>query len=230
MPPRQPRTRRHAGRSWRRAATVTAALLGAGCVRTPSLAPAPLRAPSSAETAIYRLIAESVYVRTTSRSVGIVVSPVDTSCASSSCPSLASRWGLDPLWWADGDSASALAERADLLARPARPLTLSAVPDGQHLLQSVDADSAAMVVAQPDTAHWTAFEDHHGGASGFVWFSPIGFDAQHQSAVVFADWRCGPFCGHTVTIALRATPNGVWQIADMLLVSSRAPRTGSDQH
>ncbi len=207
----------------------TVAVTATACVRHASTAPTPLSAPTAAETAIYRLVAESVYVRTTSHSVGIVATPIDTACAANACPALASRWGLDPLWWADGDSASALAERVDLLARAAQPLTLAAVPDGQRLLESVDPDSAAIVVAQSDTAHWTAFKDHHGGAAGFLWFSPVGFDAQRRSAVVFVDWRCGPLCGHTVAIALRADPDGAWRIADMLLVSSRSTRTGTDQ-
>lgn len=213
---------------WQRAVVAAVGVTTAACVRQPSTAPTPLTAPTAAETAIYRLVAESVYVRTTSHSVGIVASPIDTACTANACPALASRWGLDPLWWADGDSASALAERADLLAHSVRPVTLAAVPDGQRLLQSVDPDSAAMVVAQSDTAHWTAFKDHHGGASGFLWFSPVGFDTQRRSAVVFVDWWCGPFCGHTVAIAFRADPDGAWQIADMLLVSSRATRAGTD--
>ncbi|HVA58329.1 MAG: hypothetical protein WBQ26_10270 [Gemmatimonadaceae bacterium] len=183
-----------------------------------------MRAATPAETAIYRLVAESVYVRTTARSVGIVTASLDTACMSQPCHPLLSRWGLDPLWWADGDSASALATRADLMARTASPLTLAAVPDGQRLLQAVAPDSAAVVVAQPDTARWKAFKEHHGGASGFLWFSPVGFDARRQSAVVFVDWRCGPLCGHTVTIALHATADGAWRIADMLLVSSRSAR------
>ncbi|HVZ77600.1 MAG TPA: hypothetical protein VG818_06440 [Gemmatimonadaceae bacterium] len=37
------------------------------------------------------------------------------------------------------------------------------------------------------------------------------------------DWACGPTCGHTVTIALRARDDTTWAIRDMLLLSSRDP-------
>ncbi len=225
MHPSFPRDR--AAHAWTRAVGALAA--AAACVGRPSTAPTPLRPATAAETAIYRLVAESVYVRTTSRSVGIVSASLDTACAMSACPPLASRWGLDPLWWADGDSASALAARADLLAHAAPPTVLAIVPDGRPLLQSVAPDSAATVIAEPDTAQWTAFKDHHGAASGFLWFSPVGFDAQGRSAIVFADWRCGPRCGNTLAVALRADGAGGWRIADMLLVSSQAAPVAADR-
>jgi hypothetical protein len=209
-----------------RFAAAGAVVLAAGCVRHPSTAPTPQHAASAAETAIYRLVAESVYVRTTGRSVGIVTAPLDTGCAAEPCRPLTARWGLDPLWWADGDTTAAIAERHDLLARVNEPLWLGGVAAGQSLLQTVQPDSAAIVVAHPDTANWTAFKELHGGASGFVWFSPIGFDTRHHRALVFADWRCGPACGHTVAVALNAGAGGGWHIADMLLISSRGPNLG----
>jgi hypothetical protein len=39
--------------------------------------------------------------------------------------------------------------------------------------------------------------------------------------VAFVDWRCGPTCGHTVGVALTATSDTGWAIADVLLLSSR---------
>ncbi|HEY5218351.1 MAG TPA: hypothetical protein VIJ16_01020 [Gemmatimonadaceae bacterium] len=206
-------------------ALLCAALTLAGCAPHPSTTAAPVRAADTPEMTIYRTVAESVYVRTTGRSVGIVSVPLDTACSAATCGPLARRWGLEPLWWAVGDSSSARAARADLLSRIARPMSLADVPDGQQMLQSIAPDSAAVVVAQPDTAHWTAFKEYHGGASGFLWFSPVGFDAQHRSAIVFVDWRCGPICGHTVAVSLKATGAGAWRIDDMLLLSSRQPGT-----
>ncbi|MGH7670299.1 MAG: hypothetical protein ACRENQ_12490 [Gemmatimonadaceae bacterium] len=182
------------------------------------------------EIAIYRTVAESVYVRTTGRSVGIVTSTLDSACSAPNCRPFLTRWGLDPLWWTAIDSADAIATRNDLLSRIAKPMTLDPVAAGQPLLQSVAPDSAALVTAQPDTAHWKAFKEHHGGASGFLWFSPIGFDASHHSALVFVDWQCGPACGHTVTVALRIDPAGAWRIDDMLLISSRAPPSAGGDH
>ncbi|MCY7379540.1 MAG: hypothetical protein LH467_09420 [Gemmatimonadaceae bacterium] len=51
--------------------------------------------------------------------------------------------------------------------------------------------------------------------------SPVGFSRSGRSAVAFVDWRCGPTCGHTVGVALTATNDTSWAIADMLLLSSR---------
>lgn len=200
---------------------VLAVLAAAGCVRRPATAPTPAPPP---DVAIYRTVAESVYVRNTNRSVGIVTTTLDSTCSAANCRPFLTRWGLDPLWWA-GDSADAIATRNDLLSRIAAPITLAPVAAGQPLLQSVAPDSAALVAAQPDTAHWKAFKERHGGASGFLWFSPIGFDSSHRSAIVFVDWQCGPACGHTVTVALHLDQAGAWRIRDMLLISSRGPRS-----
>src|SRR4051794_33374355 len=83
-------------------ALLAAALLGACGGTHPSIAPAPRTIPASApELAIYRTVAESMYVRTTGKPVGIVVTSADTACVAGAveCPSLATRWGLDPMWW-----------------------------------------------------------------------------------------------------------------------------------
>ena len=200
------------------------ALAAGGCFRHSGAGPAPIAVPDAPELAIYRTVAESVYVRTTGRSVGIVTAPLDTVCRSAPCRPFMTRWGLDPLWWTHDDSSDAIATRNDLLSRIARPLTLAGVSTGQTLLQSVAPDSAAIVAAQPDTAHWKAFKERHGGASGFLWFSPIGFNPSRHSALVYVDWQCGPGCGHTVAVALRADTAGAWRIDDMLLISSRTPQ------
>ena len=222
---RLPLLRRATAPRWNRLAFTLVAAAAAGCSRAPAnTAPLPLRAPSAAEVSIYRTVAESVYVRNTGRSVGIVTAPIDTACVGPRCRAFPGRWGLDPLWWSNGDSTAARAARDDLLAHLSAPVNLTAVAEGQPLLQSVAPDSAALVAAQPDTAHWTAFKERHGGASGFLWFSPIGFDSTRRSAIVFVDWQCGPACGHTVAVALRAGGAGVWSIDDMLLISSRAPQ------
>jgi hypothetical protein len=195
-----------------------------GCFRHPEMSPAPVPEPGAPEMAIYRTVAESVYVRTTGRSVGIVTTPLDTACLAEACRPFMTRWGLDPLWWTASDSADAVATRNDLLSRIATPMSLAGVALGQALLQSIAPDSAAMVTAQPDTAHWKAFKERHGGASGFLWFSPIGFNPAHRSALVYVDWQCGPDCGHTAAVALRSNDAGAWHIDDMLLISSRTPR------
>jgi hypothetical protein len=217
----------------RRLAAALAVLVAvAACShQAPTPTPAPVRTAAGPELAIYRTVAESIYVRTTKRSVGVVTAPLDTVCGANQCRPLLTRWGLDPLWWATGDSSAARTARQDLLAGITHPMSLADVSTGQPLLQSVAPDSAALVAAQPDTAHWTTFKEAHGGAAGFVRFSPIGFDAARHSAIVFVDWQCGPFCGHTVAIALSDSATGVWRIDDMLLLSSRTPNgvTGTRQ-
>ena len=221
-----------AARRPQRLAAVLAVVAVAACShQPPTTAPGPVRTAAGPELSIYRTVAESIYVRTTKRSVGVVTAPLDTTCATAQCRPLLTRWGLDPLWWASGDSSAARTARQNLLAGTARAISLADVSQGQPLLQSVAPDSAALVAAQPDTAHWTSFKAAHGGAAGFVRFSPIGFDASRHSAIVFVDWQCGPFCGHTVAIALSDSATGVWRIDDMLLLSSRTPNgvTGARQ-
>lgn len=203
----------------------------AACSRQPATtAPSPARSVGGSELAIYRTIAESVYVRTTQRAVGIVTSPLDTACTTSVCKPLTTRWGLDPLWWAKADTSDALTARDNLLANTSRRMSLDAVSEGQPMLQSIAPDSVAILAAQPDTAHWKAFKERHGAPSGILWFSPIGFDASRQSAIVFADWQCGPVCGHTVAIALSVTDAGAWRIDNMLLLSSRSPNGSLGSH
>ena len=70
---------------------------------------------------------------------------------------------------------------------------------------------------------WGEFQYYNRGAAGVLRFSPIGFTPSGKEAVVFARWDCGPACGHTVVTALRADSASSWQIADMLLLSSRKP-------
>ena len=58
-------------------------------------------------------------------------------------------------------------------------------------------------------------------ASGAVRMSRVLFSRSGQTAVAFVDWRCGPTCGHTIGVALSATSDSTWSIAEMILRSSR---------
>ena len=58
-------------------------------------------------------------------------------------------------------------------------------------------------------------------ALGAVRMSPEGFSGSGQTAVAFVDWRRGPTCGHTIGVALSATSDSTWSIAEMILLSSR---------
>jgi hypothetical protein len=192
----------------------------AACARPAPETPAP--APSSTgpqAIAVYRAIAESIYVRSTGRVVAVATASLDSACGEARCADLASRWGIEALWWASGDSSEARDARADLLSRVAAPLDIRAVPLGRPML--LEADPGDVPPPSADVQEWARFRATHADAAGAVRMSPIGFSRTGRTAVAFVDWRCGPTCGHTVGVALSATSDTSWTIADMLLVSSR---------
>jgi hypothetical protein len=169
--------------------------------------------------AVYRAIAESIYVGSTKRVVAVATTSLDSTCISVTCADLASRWGVETLWWAQGDSSEARDARADLLARAAPPFDVRAVAEGQAMLFEADAGDVP-----PDGAsaeEWIRFRAAHADAAGAVRMSPVGFSRSGRTAVTFVDWRCGPTCGHTLGVALVATSDSSWAIAEMLLVTSR---------
>jgi hypothetical protein len=193
------------------------ALTVVGCTHQP-----PQTIPSSTAPraiAVYRTIAESIYVGSTKRVVAVAVTSLDSACSSASCADLAARWGLETLWWAQGDSAEARDARADLLARAAAPFDIRAVIRGRPLL--LEADAGDVPSADADVQEWARFRSTHADAAGAIRMSPVGFSRSGRSAVAFIDWRCGPTCGHTLGVALTATSDTSWTIADMLLVSSK---------
>ena len=105
--------------------------LGA-CARPTS----PMRSSSPASMApraiaVYRAIAESIYVTTTGRVVAVAGASLDSACTLPQCADLAARWGVETLWWAKGDSSEARDSRDDLLARAAPPFDVRAVARGQ---------------------------------------------------------------------------------------------------
>lgn len=168
---------------------------------------------------VYRAIAESIYVQATGRVVAVAAASLDSACAQQACADLASRWGLDPLWWAKGDSTEARDSRADLLAHAAAPFDMRAVPRGRAML--LETDPGDVPPQGADVSEWIRFRVTHADASGAVRMSPVGFSRSGRTAVAFVDWRCGPTCGHTVGVALTATSDSTWSIAEMLLISSQ---------
>ncbi len=99
-------------------------------------APSPVLGPDTPEMAVYRTVAESVYVRATRRSLGIVTMLLAPPARDASA-AFADPLGTRPLWWATGDSADARAARQALLAMAAHPTTLDGVDRGATLLQSI---------------------------------------------------------------------------------------------
>jgi hypothetical protein len=197
-----------------------AVLLLVSCARAPH-APVDASAPNNAPRAIavYRTVAESIYVSTTKRVVAVATTSLDSACTAVTCADLAARWGVETLWWARGDSSEERDARDDLLARAAPPFDVRAVATGQAMLFEADAGDVPSEGATTD--EWVRFRAAHADAAGAVRMSPVGFSKSGRTAVTFVDWRCGPSCGHTVGVALTATSDTSWAIAEMLLVTSR---------
>jgi hypothetical protein len=157
-------------------------------------------------------------VSTTHRPVVIAAQTLDTTCGRIDCPSLARRWALEsPLWWAHGDSVDATRVRDNLLARAAQRLDLRPLSLGNPGL--VVADSSDLPEFDADTVTWTRYRASHGAAAGILRFSPVGMDDKERNAVVFAQWRCGPQCGHTISVFLKRDDRSEWTIAEVLLTS-----------
>ena len=196
---------------------VASALVIAGCAHQ-----RPRTTPSTAmhrTMDVYRTIAESIYVSTTGRIVAVSTAPLDTVCSARNCEPLAARWGLDPLWWARGDSSAARATRDDLLARATNPVALSGITNGRPMLLETDAGDVPPLDA--NVSEWIRFRSTHADAAGALRISPVGFSPSGRNAVAFVDWRCGPTCGHTLGVSLTATSDSTWSISEMLLITSR---------
>ena len=194
------------------------------CRRAPVLQPAPQRRLASpAELAIYRVLTESTYVRSTGRPIAVVATSLDSACTSAECPPLERRWGVETPWWAGvADSARAAAANAALIKRAADTVDLHAIAEGHE--QIIAIPTRQIPVSWSTEGMWGEFQYYNRGAAGVLRFSPIGFSPSGREAVVYARWECGPECGHTIVTALRADSSS-WQIADMLLLSSRKPPT-----
>ena len=178
---------------------------------------------NDAELAIYRLLAESTYVRSTGRPVAVVSYSLDSACAGSACAPLAERWGVDSPWWASvADSQRARSANAALLRHAGDTIDLHAIGGVGHE-QILPIETREVPVAESDAGMWGEFQYYHRGAAGLLRFSPVGFSSSGREAVVFSRWDCGPACGHTVVTALRADSASNWRVADMLLLSSRRP-------
>lgn len=198
-----------------------ALILSATIVTSTACAPA-MRAPAAPaldarDIAVYRTVAESIYVRSTGgQPIGIVTTVLDTACATSSCPPLAARWGVERVWWTQADTVTAGAARQALLARAGHRIDVGPVALGRPQLVPVLTESAPF--GERDVSSWQSFRDEHAGAAGVLQFSPVGYDADGKAALVYVRWECGPTCGHGVAVALRQSDGGEWQLGDVLLV------------
>jgi hypothetical protein len=198
------------------------ALALSGCSR--AVAPSPL-APrivtaSARELAIYRTVAESVYVRSTGQPVAVMAMSLDTACTGVLCQPVAARWGLDTMWWdTAGDGAVARTALADLQGKAGRTIDLGDVGVGHPHLIAVAPN--ALPTDASDVSQWASFRARYEGAAGVLRFTPVGVDSSGRGAIVSVRWSCGPTCDHTLAVALRADSLEQWRIADMLLIPSR---------
>jgi hypothetical protein len=199
--------------------SLTAILFVFGCVhqRPPELSPSTVAMHRT--LAVYRTIAESIYVHTTGRVIAVATAPLDTACTEPRCAPLTSRWGVDLLWWSRHDTATARATRDDLLAHASRPISLQGLTANSGMLFETDPGDVPPLGA--DVSEWIRFRSTHADAAGALRMSPVGFSPSGQSAIAFVDWRCGPTCGHTLSVALTATNDTTWVVSEMLLLSSR---------
>lgn len=58
---------------------------------------------------------------------------------------------------------------------------------------------------------WTRFYKKYPNSSGIVFFSDVGFNAQHDQAFLYAGKTCGGLCGEGEYVLLRKI-NGKWEI------------------
>jgi hypothetical protein len=194
----------------------------AGCGHAPVT---PLSAPrivtaSARELAIYRTVAESVYVRSTGQPVAVAAMSLDTTCTGVLCQPVAARWGLDTMWWdTAGDDAVARSALADLQAKAGRTVDLGDVAEGHPRLIAVAPN--ALPTDASDVDQWAAFRKRYEGAAGVLRFTPVGMDSSGRGAIVSVRWLCGPTCDHTLAVALHADSLEQWRIADVLLIPSR---------
>jgi hypothetical protein len=174
--------------------------------------------PEARAVEVYRLIADSLYVRSTGRPIAIAAASLDTACVQEDCLPLAHRWAYEfPLWWAANDSASAPQLRDDMIRRVGKVYDMRTVPFRESNL--VVAELASIPAYVADTGTWIAFRNSHDGAAGVLKFSPVAFDNDGKQALVFVDWLCGITCGHTMSVYLRRKSPAAWEIVDLLLTS-----------
>lgn len=166
--------------------------------------------------AIYRTLAESVYVKSTGQRIAVAAATLDTACAAASCEPLANRWGLDPSSWPEVDEAELRSALDDVMRRGPYRLALGPVVDGQAQLWLAEAGTSPAPFAA--TEEWRAFRAANGGAVGVLHFSPVGYSRSGRLAAVFVDWRCGATCGHRLSALLAPAENGGWRIAEMMLL------------
>jgi hypothetical protein len=189
--------------------------VAAACARPAALpVSGPEAGTTAAELAVYRTVADSVYLRATAgaQRIAIARTVMDSTCALGTCEPITTAPLLTPRVLQG--SAPTVDDVATFM-RDAAAIRLDAVAYDHPLLVAIDA--ADIPLATADTSTWTYFRGNYGGISGVLRFSPVAFADGGRDAVVSVLWQCGPACGHALTVTLRSRADGEWAIADMLL-------------
>jgi len=66
-------------------------------------------------------------------------------------------------------------------------------------------------------SRWTDFEAKYPGASGFILFSRVGFNADGDQALADMGYRCGELCG-AGGLYLLVKEDGNWKVQDTLML------------
>jgi hypothetical protein len=66
-------------------------------------------------------------------------------------------------------------------------------------------------------SRWTDFEARYPGASGFILFSRVGFNADGDEALADMGYRCGDLCG-AGGLYLLVKEDGNWKVRETLMV------------
>jgi hypothetical protein len=66
-------------------------------------------------------------------------------------------------------------------------------------------------------SRWTDFEARYPGASGFILFSRVGFNADGDQALADMGYRCGDLCG-AGGLYLLVKEDGNWKVQETLMV------------
>jgi len=101
-------------------------------------------------------------------------------------------------------------------SRNAASYTLSPDLDVEQDYSLMPQEEFEKLFLQPKS-QWTDFETEYPGASGFVAFSRVGFNASEDKALAEMGYRCGDLCGAGGLYVL-AKEDGNWKVEEELQV------------
>ena len=139
----------------------------------------------------------------------IVLNPVTTGCSMYENEALAAQFGrsLSFHGWLKETMPEAESQTLDdYLARnkTSEPLVVSNLDINYAMFSASD-------LSRDEVYFWVRFYQKYPHSSGLVFFSNIGFNAQHTQAFVYGGYMCDGLCGQGRYFLLEKV-NGKWQI------------------